>query len=273
MTSPRSASDRGFTLVEILAVIALIGLLFTIIVSSLSGGASGQSMRIAATELRSALRYARQHAIANNCDASVLFAFDPRVTETPRDAKVTLSALYRSGAAAATGISPTTRSNYLRAFAVYSSRFEYMVEAGSNSGADQYAAGLITNWKTLPPGLVFDVGQPVTTGRYNALISKECRTRVPLIAYHGNASGTQLFGLVQAITFRGDGSVKFHDTPSGGKDTILYITEGTTNAADDYRTDLAVTYRIPSATERFTAALVVANLSGEVSMILKEKIN
>lgn len=255
MISPRSASKRGFTLIEILAVMGMLALLFTIVVSSMSGAGEGQNLRIAATELRSALRYARQHAIANNTTCSVVFGYDPSLAEDPGLFK--RNQLYREGGG---NLKPTTRERYLRAYAVYSKR------------AEELGTGLITPWKYLPQGMVFDVEQMQSnkaTGTLNALYHEVCRTSVFLYTYSENpppANDATLHGLVQAISFRADGTVKLNGVEAGASKPAIFITEGSTNALDNFRDPLKCIYRVPEADKRNYVSLLVPVFTGDAFM-------
>lgn len=251
MTSARSPNKGGFTLVEILAVMGMLALLFTIVVFSMSGGGEGQNMRIAATELRSALRFARQHAIANNTTCSVIFAFDPAVTEIP--GKVARNRLYREGGSS---VRQVTRDRFLRAYAVHSDR------------AESGGTGLISTWKFLPQGLVFDVDQKYPK-LLNVLRDAECRTPVKVFNYSENpdsATDKTESVFAQAVTFRADGTMKFMGTSVPSARPVIYITEGSTNADDDFRNKLVCTYRVAASGARKYVSLLVPAYTGDAFM-------
>ena len=54
---------RGFTLIEILAVVALIALAVTLVAVSVGDGLTGAKVRAASRDLAAALRYTRGQAI------------------------------------------------------------------------------------------------------------------------------------------------------------------------------------------------------------------
>lgn len=62
---------RGFTLVEIVVVVALIGVLFAVITVSVGEGLNGAKVRAASRDLAAALRYTRTQAIVKR-EAQVL---------------------------------------------------------------------------------------------------------------------------------------------------------------------------------------------------------
>ncbi len=75
MTGARD-HEAGYTLVELLVVLAIIGLLATAAMPLLPSTGPGLHARVAARELADTLVRARQQAIARN--ATIAVAFDPR---------------------------------------------------------------------------------------------------------------------------------------------------------------------------------------------------
>ncbi|MEP7012105.1 MAG: GspH/FimT family pseudopilin [Acidobacteriota bacterium] len=71
-------SSRGFTLVELLVVFALLVLLGTLLVSPLHRAVSALRLRQAASELVGALRLAQSFAIRHSANVAVRFAVDPK---------------------------------------------------------------------------------------------------------------------------------------------------------------------------------------------------
>jgi general secretion pathway protein H len=102
---------RGFTLVELLVVLALMGLALTVASPLIANALPGTQMRAAARDVATGLRYARSLAIASNADVTFdvdveahRFAVSPsrRSGSFPEDAEIVLttarSELFDSGA-------------------------------------------------------------------------------------------------------------------------------------------------------------------------------
>jgi general secretion pathway protein H len=90
---------RGFTLLEILVVLTLIGLIAAVTIPTFSGGVSTTALKSAAREIAAGLRLARGQAIAQRTEATLELdvaarAFrvlpDPRVHELPREIEIKL---------------------------------------------------------------------------------------------------------------------------------------------------------------------------------------
>ena len=91
---------RGFTLVELLVVLALMGLALTVASPLIANALPGTEMRAAARDVATSLRYARSLAISGNAD--VTFDVDvearrfavsqsPRAGSFPEDAEISLT--------------------------------------------------------------------------------------------------------------------------------------------------------------------------------------
>jgi len=74
---------RGFTLVEIVVVIALIGLIFAVISVSIGAGLDGAKVRAASRDLAAALRYTRTQAIVKRESQALILDVDARSYTAP----------------------------------------------------------------------------------------------------------------------------------------------------------------------------------------------
>ena len=67
-------ASAGFTLIELIVVLAVVGLALAVLLPNLSAGSEAIELRAATTEIRAVLRAARSSAIAANRD--LVFAID-----------------------------------------------------------------------------------------------------------------------------------------------------------------------------------------------------
>lgn len=81
MTFTRAA--RGFTLVEILAVVALIALAMTLVAVTIGDGLSGARVKAASRDLIAALRYTRGQAIVKRESQALAIDVDGRRYRAP----------------------------------------------------------------------------------------------------------------------------------------------------------------------------------------------
>jgi len=81
---------RGFTLVEIVVVVALIGLVFSLIAVSVGDGLQGAKVRAASRDLAAALRYTRTQAIVKRESQALTLDVDARSYTAPGKAMVEL---------------------------------------------------------------------------------------------------------------------------------------------------------------------------------------
>ncbi len=81
---------RGFTLVEIVVVIGLIGLVFAVISVSVGEGLDGTRVRAASRDLAAALRYTRTQAIVKRESQALTLDVNARTYTAPGKAAVVL---------------------------------------------------------------------------------------------------------------------------------------------------------------------------------------
>lgn len=118
----RSGHKPGFTLIEMLAVVAVIGLLLVVTMPAFNSMMSSSGIQTAVAKLRSTLGLARQWAITKHTKVYVVFPDDNAVS----------------------GVSQH-KDKAFRAFAVYA-------VTNRSNGTGEY----ISEWVYLPPKLVFD---------------------------------------------------------------------------------------------------------------------
>jgi prepilin-type N-terminal cleavage/methylation domain-containing protein len=190
---PAHLHVHGFTLLELLAAMTIVTVLVGISIAAFSNVGGSTSIRGAIAELRSTLRFARMHAIANNEAVHVLFYGDRG--EEDKDAATRLL------------IYPNTRENYkfLKAYVCFA--------ATQNK--------FVSDWKTLPPGLLFDPKlvppEPVPVNMF-ALVPVE------ISDYPGTTSTKPKF---HKLTFLPDGTIE------GKGSLTIYLAEGATNAEEE----------------------------------------
>jgi general secretion pathway protein H len=82
--------QRGFTLIEIIAVLMLIALVITVASVSVTQGIGGARIRAAAGDLVSALRYTRGQAIVTRSEKTLELDVETRTYVAPKKAPVVL---------------------------------------------------------------------------------------------------------------------------------------------------------------------------------------
>ncbi|MCU0893799.1 MAG: GspH/FimT family pseudopilin [Rhodospirillales bacterium] len=83
MSSGRRAT-AGFTLFEVLVVLAIVGLVTAVVAPVLFRGLAGTEARTVAREIAAALRQARGEAVAHNTDVAVTFDLSRRAYAVER---------------------------------------------------------------------------------------------------------------------------------------------------------------------------------------------
>lgn len=86
----RHARARGFTLVEIIAVVALIALAATVVAVSVGSGLAGARVRAASKDLVAALRFTRSQAIVKREPQALTLDVEGRAYEVPGRERVEL---------------------------------------------------------------------------------------------------------------------------------------------------------------------------------------
>ena len=81
---------RGFTLIEMLAVLMLVALVLTVASVSVSQGLSGAKVRSAGRDLVAALRYTRGQAIVGNTEQVLELDVERRTYKAPKRPEVEL---------------------------------------------------------------------------------------------------------------------------------------------------------------------------------------
>lgn len=117
---------KAFTLIELLAVIAIIAVLMSVTMPAFLNMGKGSALRSAQTQVRSALSLARQYAIMNNTSVRFIVAGVDGGTYSSQDL-----------------------DKCLRAYAVY--------DLGENSTLNNLDDKYAKEWEYLPQGVVFDV--------------------------------------------------------------------------------------------------------------------
>lgn len=84
----RSHAQRGFTLLEVLTVIALIALTYTLLPKMVFGGVSGAELRSNVRAVAAGLRMTRDAAVQDKREAVLTLDLENRAFTLPGDAKV-----------------------------------------------------------------------------------------------------------------------------------------------------------------------------------------
>jgi prepilin-type N-terminal cleavage/methylation domain-containing protein len=229
---PVRSGGRGFTLLELLAAITIVSVLVGISIAAFSNVGGSSRIRGAVAELRSTLRFARMHAMANNEAVHVLF-YGHREGDVMGN---TIMILY-----------PNSRENFkfLKSYVCFA--------ATQNK--------FVSDWKTLPDGLVFDPGADEGGMSQNLFEEK----LVPIGDYppdyepvDGDPSKIPWF---HKLTFLPDGTIE----PIAGskKSLTIYLAEGATNAEEELN---GINLKVKIAKDPTHFGLTVFPLTGAVQV-------
>lgn len=171
MRSESSIRRGGFTLVELLVVIGIMGVLLVVATPMFNGMTRSSGMKGATMQLRTTLSLARQWAITHRQLTCVVFPADPTV-ETDKG----------------TGVYSRVRRAY-NVFAV----------DGVSNGV--YQGEFVRDWNYLPDGIYFD--DRASTSADNVMVWSPPSTYCPLtISYPSNGASAKM----ACISFKPDGS-------------------------------------------------------------------
>jgi prepilin-type N-terminal cleavage/methylation domain-containing protein len=195
-------STTGFTLIELIAAMAIIALLLLVVSGAFTGMGRGASAQKAASDVAAALSQARQYAVAQNVPC-LFVVLGPRFQDVNNTPPIPAY------------IGPVRSAHYYAIF-------------------DPSNRTYLTGWTELPKGTVFDATQPSTSGRNILATGNDadmlyCRTPVArMIPFPGDGGGSrQVYTNVTlpGIAFRTDGTVRLRpDTYF--QSLRLYVAEG-----------------------------------------------
>lgn len=185
-------SKRGFTLIELMVVVGLIGLLTMFAIPAFQTAGQGGRLNVAAFQLSTTLSLARQQAISTRQRVFVVFPDDEDV-------------LY-------TGANAQYRFKAFRAYAVYGERDGYLSE-----------------WRSLPPGLIIDPDYSIGGAMENFTLrgggSMFLLDNIPFP--HDTSPSREMY----VVGFATDGPVHVRGTVNTHS-PVVYLTEGWTSMDD-----------------------------------------
>ena len=159
---------RGFTLLEVLAVIVIMGVIAAVMLPGLAGITSQSKLQSSAAPLVGSIREARQYAITHGQETHVVFCMDRGTAINAQ--------LY--------GTNGEARQRFLRGFTVYTEN-----------------DGYVSEWSLLPEGYVFDPTESGSVGEDDAYLKL-----VKAANWGSGASGDAFDVELHAVTFRPDGT-------------------------------------------------------------------
>jgi prepilin-type N-terminal cleavage/methylation domain-containing protein len=189
---------RGYTLIELLAVMVIMGIIVAIALAAYTGITRGTSARKAAENVETALSLARQYASARNMPV-IFLVLDSGFDTRPLNSSI-------PGIA---NIGPTRARHY----AIYS------------VAGEKY----LTGWTELPKGVVFDntyvsgglEGRNILAGDPQDLIYDRSGPAVEAVVPFPGSSDTNKMVVMPGIIFRSGGTLYFRDS-GGTAETPVY---------------------------------------------------
>ena len=175
----RPRQRAAFTLAELMAVTAIIGIMIVVAATSINGLSRGASLRGATLQLKSALNLTRQYAITHRQPTGLLFP------------------LWQNDQQAA----DPTKTKAFRAYAIYS----------ISNGPSLSTTNLVSDWHFLPPGVVILTNSAIYTNASASLTLGSTNTglqdgnNIPFLCF--KTDGSLVSGIIDANIVLGEGSV------------------------------------------------------------------
>ena len=170
----RGTRSRGFTLLELLVVLAIMVSLMVVAMPAFTNMGRGGGMRSGVAEVRATLNLARQWAITHRAKTYVVFPHAD-ASVYPTDAE---------------------REKALKSYAVWAESHDY--------------TGYIGSWKSLPPGIYFDPDDTLTK---NVILNSSDLTEITNSGiWIGNTN--HIPATIYAVPFAADGSLRLKGNSS-----------------------------------------------------------
>ena len=192
MKRKQQGHRKGFTLVELLVVVAIMGILIAFTVPAFESMGRGSAVRTAATQLAATMTYARQQAVVTRANTYVVF---PHLDST----------LYAGSLADA--------DKALRSYNVYSEKYGYL-----------------RNWTYLPKGVVFvnrfsDFSHPIVRDT-KSIFANDPQLNPKVTASIRFPTTNNTVKSVKVIGFAPDGGMFSVNGNLRGPDAEILLTEG-----------------------------------------------